>query len=651
MSDLLSELKIFENCDFKNDIKYYHVWDEGKHKSSLFVTNDDKVYGINIDNIIITLSYRSVSEENKNKNLSKLKPIEIKELSDKKIKEFHIGRYFVLALSEENKLYSWGNNDYGQLGRDCEDYFDRNPTEIIHFSDSISNIKQICVCSFTVMVLLDNGNVVVWGVNKFGYKSGKSRFGKSITEIFGFKWWTIRKPRELNSLKEIEFLHMNFNRFFAINKICNVFSWGYNKHGELGHEGSSFISKPKISEILSKLKIITIKSYVDMTYYLSSNGKLYICGKDCRSNESISDEINLIQIKRSDYFTQLESISYYQIIALSDEQIVYELKGKELLETKYKSIEEYCVKKYNNTFKTFLASLKNSNVLLTKDIGHGAFGKVYEVFFQTQYFAIKKIIINEVTRSYLDDNIELKMMKQLKSDFVVNLYDYWIKSENDFEFLYIQMELCDQTLEDIIETKNSSIPPIIDYIIRTEIFGQLLFALNYLHSMTPKVIHRDIKPSNVLIKYHNDHAQCKLCDFGLAKILVKETSNTSYVGTKKYRAPEIFGNKYNEKVDIYSLGITTKELFENIWEINSTDFDLFHKLRQMKSVITMMIHGEPEERPSAEDIINNKNDWFLERNDELFELINNVKKQNNYQPHKFLNENLYAEIWYDVEEV
>ena len=104
-------------------------------------------------------------------------------------------------------------------------------------------------------------------------------------------------------------------------------------------------------------------------------------------------------------------------------------------------------------------------------------------------------------------------MKQLKSDFVVNLYDYWIEEEYEFKFLYIQMELCDQTLKDIIYENNTSFPPIIDYMIRTEIFGQLLFALNYLHSMTPKVIHRDMKPSNVLIKYHNEHAQCKLCDW------------------------------------------------------------------------------------------------------------------------------------------
>ena len=324
MSDLLSELKIFENCDFKNDIKYYHVWyyehknwfintcDE--HKSSLFVTNDDKLYGINIIRSYMTSSYRSVIEENTNKDLSELKPIEIKELSDKKIKEFHIGLNFFLALSEENKLYSWGWNNCGQLGRDTEYGSGVNPMEIDYFDDSISKIIQICVYDRSVMVLLDNGKVVVWGDNEVGYKSGKSKFGRSITEIFGDKWIEIRKPRELNSLKEIEFIHMNLDRFFAIDKNYNVFSWGDNGYGELGHKGSSFISKPKISEILSKLKIITIKIYKDMTYYLSSDGKLYICGKDCESNESVSDLINLIQIKSNDYFTQLEIIVKWQYI-------------------------------------------------------------------------------------------------------------------------------------------------------------------------------------------------------------------------------------------------------------------------------------------------------------------------------------------------
>ena len=70
MSELLSEFKLFGNCDFKNDIKYYHVWhyyyEEKEHKSALFVTNDDKVYGIGIRSNIMTSSYRSVIKENEN---------------------------------------------------------------------------------------------------------------------------------------------------------------------------------------------------------------------------------------------------------------------------------------------------------------------------------------------------------------------------------------------------------------------------------------------------------------------------------------------------------------------------------------------------------------------------------------------------------
>ena len=214
--------------------------------------------------------------------------------------------------------------------------------------------------------------------------------------------------------------------------------------------------------------------------------------------------------------------------------------------------------------KTFeVIRIREISVNSTQLIGHGGFGKVYKVYFQKHY-AIKKILINEETKNDLDKNSELKIMRQLKSNFVVNLYDYWTKIENNLKFLYIQMEFCNQTLKDIIEEKNPSIPPIIVYMIRIEIFRQILFALNYLHSMTPKVIHRDIKPSNILIKYHNDHAQCKLCDFGYSKILEKESSNSSGVGTSRYRAPEIYNNKYNEKIDIFSLGISLKELFDNL---------------------------------------------------------------------------------------
>ena len=626
MSELLSEFELFGNCDFKNDIKYYHVWNYGygkQHKSALFVTNDDKVYVIDIDERIMTSSYRSVIEKHRyNGDLIKFKPIEIKELSDKKIKEFHICYDFVLALSEENKLYSWGWNKYGQLGRESEGDIDkRNPKEIIYFTNSISNIKQICVHWRTVMVLLDNGKVVVWGENEIKWPTEYSRFSNN-----GF---IIIEPFELYSLKEIEFIHMTYLGCFAIDRNYNVFTWGDNEYGELGHESTlSFISEPKFSGILSKLKIITIKGDWNVTYLLSSDGKLYICGWGCESIETVNNSLNLIQLKEINN----------RIVVLSDEEKVYEMGKKEMEETIYKSFEEYSRLKFEITFKTETLRLKDFKMDLTELIGHGGFGRVYKVLFQQHFYAVKKILINEDTKNYLDNNNELKIMRQLKSDFVVNLYDYWIKNENDFQFLYIQMELCDQTLKDIIiEEKNVSIPPIIDYMIRTEIFRQLLFALNYLHSMTPKVIHRDIKPLNVLIKYHDDHAQCKLCDFGLAKILEKESSNTN-VGTSRYRAPEVSTNKYNEKIDIFSLGISIRELFDYLMVVETNEYNLSRNLENLNNIIITMIHGSPDQRPSAEELLNKIRKFSIDMNKriELFTLIDKVRNENDYLPLKFL---------------
>ena len=662
MSQPLFNLEKFENTLLKYKIKYYHV---GKYYQGsndcfkifvLFVTSDDIVYGINIPVELMTPSYICVLGQYKfNYDFEKLPPIEIEEFKGRRIREFHFGKEFFLAESEDNKLYSWGNNNRGQLGRQSDKDSDCEPKEILYFTNSESKIKQICVNFWTIMVVLENGKVVVWGDNFMDnrFKSGARFDGYMINLLYDGDLEELKYPTEIKLLNEIVFVDMNHDGCYAIDKNYNVFSWGLNQYGQLGHKSPSFISYPENSKILSNLKIRRIKSHYDTSYLLTSDGKLYLCGKDCENNDPNNDGINLIQIKSDEYFIELESIhteEYWKFFVLSDKPDVYEVNGKELIETAYKSIEEYSIRKCKKTYGTIdiefyenkikanmtESSLKDSSINLTDEIGHGGFGKVYKVFFQTQYYAIKKVLMNEQSKSYLDANRELQIMKQLKSDFVVNLYDYWTKSENDFKFLYIQMELCDQTLKDIIITKNSSIPPIIDYNIKIEIFGQILFALNYLHSMTPKVIHRDIKPSNVLIKYHNDHAQCKLCDFGLSKILEKESSNTSSVGTIGYKAPEISTNNYNEKVDIYSLGIIIQELSNNFL-MDNIDEVVNIKLQELRSVINKMIYSPPAERPSAVDLLKNMKIVIIEKNQGVINLITKAKKELNYNPLKFLN--------------
>jgi serine/threonine protein kinase len=132
------------------------------------------------------------------------------------------------------------------------------------------------------------------------------------------------------------------------------------------------------------------------------------------------------------------------------------------------------------------------------------------------------------------------------------------------------MELCLNTLEKIMKQKQNDfkrerfeVMTSLEYYISSELFKEILEAVNYLHSLKPPTIHRDITPTNILITEGKNGRFVKLADFGLATIHeFDQQTHTGDLGTLKYAAPEVLNSRnYDMKADIYSLGVILQELF------------------------------------------------------------------------------------------
>jgi serine/threonine protein kinase len=130
-----------------------------------------------------------------------------------------------------------------------------------------------------------------------------------------------------------------------------------------------------------------------------------------------------------------------------------------------------------------------------------------------------------------------------------------------------------------------------------------------------KVMHRDIKLENILVKKSGPKFEFKIGDLGQAKThsgtnSVKQTT----CGTPLYMAPEVyFGEPYNGKADVWSLGVMLFQLVTGIMPFYArTHQELREKLRtseftfpedivlseECRAFVTQCLQKETENRPS-----------------------------------------------------
>ena len=297
----------------------------------------------------------------------------------------------------------------------------------------------------------------------------------------------------------------------------------------------------------------------------------------------------------------------------------------ELLSIYKKNFKNIYIQEKTKYYITFEATLTDTD----KEV----FLKVYD-----------KRLINKGPKDFLFKQIEReeKLTHVCKNENVVEIYK---KLETNISIIFIY-EKCQQNLMEYLEENDELSNKKLFFI---KIVRSLAKALKVLYEKN--VIHRDIKPNNIFIKKKdNNNIQCfednciiKLGDFGSS--IKKEENDSIQIGTVLYLAPEIIKNiKYDEKIDLWSLGITLYHLYfghspygsdynldliEDIIYSNNFIYK-FSGIPTLDILFKKLLEIEPKDRMSHE---------------ELYEYVNSEEFM---KPNSIYKEDIYGKIYDEI---
>lgn len=292
-------------------------------------------------------------------------------------------------------------------------------------------------------------------------------------------------------------------------------------------------------------------------------------------------------------------------------------------ETPYKAPNhETVLKEYAVSRADFVRKIEgrfNDHYKVDKLLGQGGSSTVYICTHKRTGLqrAVKKISRFQLPDRGLKMMEEVEILTNLDHPNILKIIEV-IETSNEF---FLVTELCtggdlyDYAITNGLQSEERV----------AKIMTDLLLALNHCHKSG--IVHRDLKPENLLFVDDSPDSMLKIIDFGISKKIHGDVSISNLAGTIYYIAPEVLKGNYNEKCDIWSMGVILyivmcgrppfigKTDDDTLRMINKGKFQMKEEIwnsrsTEVKKFITKMLKINPKERPSAEDCL--LDEWIVQ---------------------------------------
>ncbi|EFO26867.1 AUR protein kinase [Loa loa] len=248
-----------------------------------------------------------------------------------------------------------------------------------------------------------------------------------------------------------------------------------------------------------------------------------------------------------------------------------------------------------------------SDFEIGRPLGKGKFGNVYLARVKGINFivALKILFKSQLIKNSVEHQLrrEIEIQAHLRHPHILRMYNYFYDEKRIYLILeyaaggelYKELQKCGHFDEE-----------------RTaKLMFQMADALSYCHDK--KVIHRDIKPENLLLGMFGE---LKIADFGWS-VHAPSSRRETMCGTLDYLPPEMVrGEKHDDKVDLWSLGVLCYELLVGKPPFESKTHNETYKLianvkytfpchvsEGAKDLITKLLVKDPAARLPLRDVM------------------------------------------------